>query len=177
MYTWRISQTSIVLILVLTLACGWISGPLETLAPPSPTDVPLVQIGYFNSIYLRYDPDEWETINEFQGQQLNNKGELIGSLRHRAIPGCFLHDNLGRGAPPTWELQETERTIGGLEYLVATWTDTVTQKPVLIVYQYPVGESGYGTRIELTIEQGVEQCIKSAEDALTLSSDLIAGSR
>ena len=56
---------------------------------------------------------------------------------------------------------------GGME-------DTAMQKPVLIVYQYPVGESGIGTRIELVIDQEPEQCIKSAEHVLILSSDLIS---
>jgi hypothetical protein len=198
MYQRKILQTSIVLILVLTLACGLIPDPLETSVPPSPTplrqlvetlhpetptpktattqDTPLVQIGYFNSIYLRYDPDEWEIFNEFQGQQLNNTSDPMESLRYRAIPGCFLHDNLGKGAPPSWELQDTKRIIGSLEYRVETWTDTATQKPVLIVYQYPVGEPGYGTRIELVIDQEPEQCIKSAEDTLILSSDIISKS-
>lgn len=181
MYRRRVIEASIVLILVLTLACGWFAKPLETSVPLSPTpeisatqEFPLVQIGYFNSIYLRYDPDEWETLNELQGEQQNSKGEPVEALRHLRIAGCFLHDNLGRGAPPSWELQTTKRVIGSLEYRVESWTDTSTQRPVLAVYQYPVNESGYGTRIELIIDQGAEECIKSAEDVLILSEDLIS---
>src|SRR5687767_13226075 len=127
MYKRRIFQASIVLILFLTLACGLIPESLQTSVPPSLTplpqladtlppetptpevaitqDAPFVQIGYFKSVYLRYDPDEWESFSESQGQQLNSEGKPIEALRHRAIPGCFLHDNLGRGAPPSWERQ------------------------------------------------------------------------
>lgn len=177
----RILQGSILLIVALTLACGWIPEPLETSLPPSPTleiattpDAPLVQIGYFDSIYLRYDPREWEIVNELQGQQQNNKGEPVASLRQRSLAGCFLHENLGRGAPPAWQVQSTNRVIGSLEYRVEAWTDTTTQKPVLTVYQYPAGEPGYGIRIELVIDQESEQCIQSAEDVLILSSDLIS---
>jgi len=195
MYQRRIFQASIVPMLVLTLACGLIPESPETSVPASPIsspqivdtlpletstpeiaitqDAPLAQIGYFNSVYLRYDPNEWESFSGFQDQQTNEKGEAIEALRHRSIPGCFLHDNLGKGAPPSWELQNTNRVIGSLEYRVEAWRDTATQKPVLIVYQYPVGESGISTRIELVIDQEPEQCIKSAEHVLILSSDLI----
>ena len=137
-----------------------------------------MQIGNFNSIYLRYEPEVWEAFNEYQDPgQLNPKGEPVEALRHRTIPGCFLHDNLGRGAPPSWERRQEERRIGSLEYQVEVWTDTETQKPVLIVYQYPVGQSGTGRRMELVIDQEPEGCMKSAEDVLVLSEDLIAGSR
>jgi hypothetical protein len=180
----RILPVSIVLILVWTLACGLIRGPFETSIPPVPAsettiapDALLVQIGHFNSLNLRYDANEWEAFNEFQDQRQNSKGEPVNSLRHRSIPGCILHDNLGRGAPPSWELQDTNRAIGSLEYRVEAWTDTETQKPVLTVYQYPAAEPGTGTRIELVIDQDPEKCIQSAEEVLSLSSDLIAASQ
>src|SRR5215213_8855804 len=175
----RILQGSILLIVALTLACGSTPEPFETSVPPSPTleiaatpDAPLVQIGYFDSIYLRYDPDVWEIVNELQGQQQNIKGEPVAFLRHLSLAGCFLHDNLGRGAPPSWQVQNTNRVIGSLEYRVEAWTDTTTQKPVLTVYQYPAGESGYSIRIELVIDEEPEQCTQSAENVLILSSDL-----
>ena len=196
MYQRRIFQASIVLMLVLTLACGLIPESPETSVPASPISSPqivhtlpletstpeiaitqdaeLAQIGYFKSVYLRYDPDDWESFSDSQGQQLNSEGKPMEALRQRSIPGCFLHDNLGRGAPPSWELQNTNRVIGSLEYRVEAWRDTATQKPVLIVYQYPVGQSGTSTRIELMIDQEPEQCIKSAEHVLILSSDLIS---
>jgi hypothetical protein len=163
-----------------------IPSALETSVPPSPTseiagtqEAPLVQIGHFDSIYLRYDPEVWAAFNEYQGpqQRLNYKGEPVEALRHRTIPGCFLHHNLGRGSPPSWELQATERMIDSLEYWVEVWSDTQTQTPALIVYQYPVGQPGTGKRIELVIDQEPEGCIKSAEDVLILSGDLMAASQ
>ena len=191
----KILKTSVVLVLAPTLACGPV--PQATATPgsysplpstqavdlvPSETSTPeitatqedpIAQIGFFNSIYLRYDPGKWEAFDDFQGQQ-NSQGESIESLRHRDIPGCFLHDNLGRGAPPSWELQASNRVIGSLEYRAELWVDTTTEKPVLVVYQYPAGDSAYGTRIELVVDQEPERCISSAEDVLILSADLIS---
>lgn len=182
------------MVLVLMLACEFVAIPLETPVPPSPTpqsvvtlppetptleiaatqEAPVVQIGFFESLYLRYDPGEWEARDETQGQQTNQKGEPVQSLHHRAIPGCILHDNLGRGVPPTWKRQDTERMIGSLEFRVEAWTDTEVQRPVLTVYQYPPGESGLGKRIELVIGEQPEECIQSAEQVLSLSADLIS---
>lgn len=169
MYRWKIVQASI--LLILTLACGWIHTPLETVGTQ---DSALVQIGYFHSIYLRYDTSVWEKVNRSPDQLQNDKGEPVEALQHREIAGCVLHDNLGRGAPPSWERLISKRVIGSLEYQVEFWTDTETQEPVLVVYQYPVGESGNDTRIELVVDQEPEDCIKSAEDILALSSDLIS---
>jgi hypothetical protein len=189
----RILVAAITLALFLTPGCGSTAEtptpalptaspePLDTLPPATPTsgitvtpEAPLVQIGFFSSIYLRYDPAEWEVFSEAQDGQQNNQGEAVESLRHRSIPGCILHDNLGRGVPPSWELESSERSIGGLEYRVEAWTDTDLPRPVLRVYQYPAGPSGPGTRIELVIDQEPADCIRSAEDVLALSADLIA---
>ena len=165
----RIMQALIML--VLPLACRWILGTLET---PGTPEAQLVQIGYFNSIYLRYDADEWEKRIEFPDQPQNSKGEPVEALQHRSIAGCILRDNLGRGTPPSWERQVTNRMIGSLDYHVEAWTDTAAQTPVLRVYQYPSGEPGVGTRIELVIDQRPEECIQSAEAVLAASSDLIS---
>jgi hypothetical protein len=165
----RIVQALIVLVLL--LACRWIPGTLET---PGTQEAHLVQIGYFHSVYLRYNTDEWEKRNEFPDQPQNNKGEPVEALQHRDIAGCILHDNLGRGTPPSWERQVSNRVIGSLEYHVEAWTDTAAQTPVLRVYQYPAGEPGVGTRIELAIDQRPDECIQSAEAVLVASSDLIS---
>ena len=184
------------LVLVLTLGCGVLATPPDTPASPLPSptpqspvtlppetptlevaatqDAPLVQIGFYDSIYLRYDPEAWEPIDETPEQQLNQKGEPVQRLQHRTIPGCFLHENLGRGVPLTWERQVTNRIIGSLEFRVEAWTDTEAQKPVLTVYQYPTGESGLGKRIELVIDRQPEECIQSGEEVLSLSADLIS---
>ena len=193
----RIVQAAGSLALVLTLACGVTATPpagapvppapsptpveMFTPTPEAPTpeitgtqEPPLVQIGFFDSIYLRYDPGVWEAINAAPDEQLNQKGEPVYSLRHRTIPGCTLHDNLGRGVPPSWELDITGRNIGGLEFRVEAWTDTEIRQPVLTVYQYPPGEGAAGKRIELVIEQDPQACIESAEEVLRLSVDVIA---
>ena len=184
------------MVLIFTLACATVFAPTETAIPPvstpSPTpvlppptvtvvpeivptqDAPLVQIGYFDSVYLRYDPQDWEVFQPAPEPQLNPAGETIEALRHRTVPGCLLHDNLGHGVPPTWEYEKEEREIGGLTYRVDPWTDTTTNSPVLIVYQYPVGDEAAGKRIELVIEQDPEVCIQSAEEVLILSADLIS---
>lgn len=165
----------------------------ETLTPtatvtatPSPTHTPvsspseyeIVQIGWFESIYLRYDPEEWESFNEYQEEQLiNAAGDPIESLRHWAIPGCIIHGNLGYGPPITWQRQDTNLMIGDLEYRVESWTDSNTRQHVLIVYQYPYGKSGYGIRIELMINQEPQQCIANAQEVLVHSEDLILAGR
>jgi hypothetical protein len=192
----RIAQAAGVLLLVFTLACALSAAPPDTPLPPSPSPVPqqiitlppdmptleiaatqeapLIQIGFFDSIYLRYDPEVWEPVNETPDEQLNQKGEPVHRLNHRTIPGCFLHENLGRDVPPSWELQVTNRLIGSLEFRVEAWTDIEAQSPVLIVYQYPPGESAIGKRIELIIEEQADVCIQSAEEVLRLSADVIA---
>ncbi|HEX5808488.1 MAG TPA: hypothetical protein VFY25_07460 [Anaerolineales bacterium] len=182
-------------ILALTLACGVTATPVKTPVSPSITPAPpvthtpppatrtlesaptpeasLVQIGYFNSVYLRYDLDAWHAISEAPSPVLNQNGEPIEALQHATIPGCILHDNLGKGAPLSWERQDTNRTIGGLEYRVESWTETSVQKKVLVVYQYPADQPGNGTRIELVIDLEPESCIQSAEEVLAFSADLI----
>lgn len=183
------------LVLALTLACAVTATPVETSAPPSITPAPpvthtpppatrtlestptpeaaLVQIGYFNSVYLRYDLEAWHAFSEAPSPALNQNGEPIEALQHATIPGCILHDNLGKGTPPSWERQDTKRTIGGLEYRLESWTDTAVQKKVLVVYQYPADQPGNGTRIEVVIGQEPELCIQSVEEVLALSADLI----
>jgi len=139
-----------------------------------PSDYEIVQIGNFDPIHLRYDPIPWEAFNEHPDQLLtNNDGEPVEALRHYVIPGCIIHDNLGFGAPTTWQRQDTNLMIGNLEFRVESWTDTKTGKPVLIVYQYPVGKSGYGVRIELRINEEPDLCIELAEEVLILSEELI----
>lgn len=187
----RVMLALSLLVLVLAMACGSTTPPPDTPAPPAiatlppqtpatevsqTAEAPLVQIGYFSSIYVRYDPQVWEVFDETPDGQSNQKGEPIQRLQHRTIPGCLLHENLGRGVPPSWELQVTDRVIGSLEYRVEEWTDTAVRKQVLIVYQYPPGESVIGKRIELVIDEQPEACIRSAEDVLALSADLISGS-
>jgi hypothetical protein len=137
-------------------------------------EAPLVQIGFFDSMYLRYDPEQWEAGSGTPEERLNERGEPIHRLQHLSIPGCILHDNLGRGAPPSWQLDVTNRTIGSLEFRVEAWTDTELGQPVLTVYQYPPAEGALGKRIELVIEQEPEACIQSAEEVLALSADVIA---
>jgi hypothetical protein len=193
----RTLQSAAVAALLLTLACSLTATPLEgTPAPASPSstpapvvtrmpatstpglaptgEAPLVQIGLFDSMYLRYDPGQWEADSGTPEERLNERGEPIHRLQHLSIPGCILHDNLGRGAPPTWERNITNRTIGSLEFRVEAWTDTELGQPVLIVYQHPPGEDALGKRIELLIEAEPEACIRSAEEVLALSADVIA---
>lgn len=69
----RIRRASIILILGMTLACGSIPSGLETSVTPLPAseiagtqEAPLVQIGHFDSLYLRYDPEVWEAFHEYQ---------------------------------------------------------------------------------------------------------------
>jgi hypothetical protein len=193
----RLLQAFSGLVLALTLACGWTFQPLQTPTPASPTtalptmtspptdtptpvvavppDAPLVQIGFYSSIYLRYDPEVWEPFLEAPDPILNPQGEAVEALRARSIPGCVLHDNLGHGVPLSWERQDSVQTLGGLEYWVEAWTDTAQQKPVLTVYQYPARQPGTGKRIELVIDLDPQECIRSTEEVLTLSADLIAG--
>ena len=149
--------------------------PLPRLAEIEPAiDDETVQIGFSESIYLRYDPDEWEAINELGGQiQYNYNSEAIYALQNFAIQGCILHGNLGFGPPTTWQRQDSSLMIGNLEYRVETWTEAASQMPVLVVYQYPAGRSGSGLRIELKIMQEPEQCIRGAIKVLGLSEDLI----
>jgi hypothetical protein len=140
----------------------------------TPSNYEIAQIGFFDSIQLRYDPNVWETFDQQQDQLItNNDGEVVKALRHHAIAGCIIRGNLGMGTPTTWQREDTNSMIGNLEFRVEAWTDNKTEKPVLIVYQYPIGKSGYSVRIELRIDEEPELCIELAEEVLILSEDLI----
>ena len=149
--------------------------PLPRLAEIEPSiDDETVQIGFDDSIYLRFDPGDWEAINEFGAQtQYNYNDEAIYALQNLSFQGCVLHGNLGFGPPTTWQRQDGSLMIGNLEYRVETWTEMASQMPVLVVYQYPAGRSGTGLRIELKIEQEPEECIRDAIKVLALSEELI----
>jgi hypothetical protein len=149
--------------------------PLPRLSEITPSiDDETVQIGFFDSIYLRFDPDEWEAINEFGEQiEFNNNNEAIYALQNMKIAGCLMRGNLGFGPSSAWERQDSNLMIGNLEYRVETWIEVATQKPILVVYQYPAGRSGFGTRIELKIEREAEECMREATKVLGLSEDLI----
>jgi hypothetical protein len=150
--------------------------PVETILPvssPAETDTnkqPIAQIGAFRSIFLRYDPAEWETFDEFQ--TTNPSGERTESLRHKFIAGCVLHENFGRGAPQNWRREDTNRQIGDLVFRVEMWTDTSTHKTPLVVYQYPANEMLI--RVELVVNDKPKLCIENAESIIARSSDLIA---
>jgi len=134
----------------------------------------LVQIGVYDSLYLRYEPEEWEPFNEYTENHIfNSIGEEAMSLRLKADPTCILHDNMGRGAPPNWAREDTIQQIGNLQFRVEAWTDTNTRKPVLTVYQYPSDEMY--RRIELVIKEKPKFCIESAETVLVLSEAEIRG--
>ena len=149
--------------------------PVATvLPPPSSTkaltkEQPIAQIGAFRSIYLHYDPAEWETFDEFH--TTNPSGERTESLRHKFIAGCILHENFGRGAPQSWRREDTNRQIGDLVFRVEMWTDMTTHKTPLVVYSYQVNEMNI--RIELVVSEKPKLCIENAESIIAQSSYLI----
>ena len=150
--------------------------PVENELPsPPPTgnptnELPVAQIGAFRSVYLRYDPVEWETFDEFH--TTNPSGKRTESLRHKFIDGCVIHENFGRGAPQNWRRADTNRQIGDLVFRVEMWTDTTTHKTPLVVYQYPADEML--VRVELVVKDKPKLCIENAESIIAQSSDLIA---
>lgn len=148
------------------------SAPIPSFTDAPSQENPVVQIGAFNSLFLRYDPAEWEEFNEYiKNPIINEAGELAESLRHKAIAGCILHDNIGRGTPSNWRGKVSNRQIGNLVYVVGEWINVKTRKFVLVVYQYP--EDEMRARIELVIDAKHKLCIEEAEKVLVNSEDLI----
>jgi len=142
-----------------------------TLLQPTPTlqvEYERAQIAFLFNLYLTYDPAVWEAMESAPGTQ-NRQGESIMLLRHRAYD-CTLEENLGMGAPDTWEREVSQKQIGALLYQVETWRDTTSGAIVLTVYQYPAGEPREDSkRIELITNDRAEQCLNDAEAVLALS--------
>lgn len=127
-----------------------------------------VNVGYYEPIYLTYDPDKWQPIQVQYEYGINiNIYELI----HKDYAGCKLLENHGRGAPDYWiKNVDPNRLIGNLTFRVESWTDARTSAPVLIVYQFPPGEvTSEKVRIELSIGENASSCIQDAEEILVLS--------
>jgi hypothetical protein len=139
-------------------------------------DYAVVQIGYDETIYLRYEPGQWQSFNPYDDQiQLNIDKLAVNALEHWEIPGCILRGNLGFGPSDAWQRQDSTLTIGKLEVQVETWIEVATTKPVWVIYQYPAGQLGEAKRIELKIEGLPELCIEEAIQVLAFSEDLILG--
>lgn len=137
-------------------------------------EVSIIQIGIYDSVYLQYDPKLWDAITETAAEGfINRDGDSVEALRNIAIPDCIIHDNQGMGAPSHWRRQDTRETIGNLDYRVEEWTDLNTDQVILVVYQYPYGESGYGIRIEAKPGLDPRKCILDVEDVLILSETLL----
>jgi hypothetical protein len=153
--------------------------PNDELGPvPSATaaEYPRAQIGFYNALYLRYDPAVWQQAPRLDGggQPLTNQGgAAIEVLSHRQYR-CELHDNLGRGIEQV-TLSTYEKQIGGLTYQVHQWVSTETGNTVLVVYQYPPGENlNDAQRIELEVkDEHGKQCMQDAEAVLLLSEEEI----
>lgn len=141
--------------------------PIEQTALPVETPViqPVharAQLGTYKSTWLTYDPAVWDV--EPWLEVLNPSGEPIQQLIHRSLPACFLHDNLGHGAPETWSFEIFTHQIAQAVFQVEQWTDTASGNAVLVVYQYPAGEQTTLTRrIELEPGAAALECISAAE--------------
>lgn len=143
--------------------------PISTEEPDSEFDFPIVNIGFPNSIYVRYDPSVWDAI-EMDPVYQTEAGEPVSSLQHKDFPYCNIHNNWGHGMSPDYEFSINNKIIGDLDYQLETWSDP-PGKPILTVYQHSPTE--WIVRIELSIGSEPDVCIQDAEEVLAISSDLL----
>jgi hypothetical protein len=126
------------------------------------------QIGTYRSIWVTYDPAVWNAAKWVDGA--NQSNEEIQALFHKTAPGCSLHDNLGHGVPTTWTWATYTRDIGGVIFQIDQWTETTTNNPVLVIYQYPSGQpTDTSKRLELEPGSAPYDCINAADAVIGLS--------
>jgi hypothetical protein len=126
------------------------------------------QISSYLSQWLTYDPTAWTAAKWLDGS--NQSGEEVQVLVHRVHSGCSLHDNLGHGVPDTWSFTRFSRELGGVVFQIDQFTDTTTGNPVLVIYQYPPGDSESNPRrIELEPGASPYDCIAAADAVIALS--------
>ena len=126
------------------------------------------QIGTYLSIWVTYDPTVWNAVQWVDG--VNQSNEPIQALVHKTAPDCSLHDNLGHGVPTTWSFATYTRDIGGVVFQIDQWTETTTNNPVLVIYQYPAGEqTNTSKRLELEPGSTPYDCISAADVVIGLS--------
>lgn len=126
------------------------------------------QIGTYRSIWVTYDPAVWNAAKWVDGT--NQSNEEIQALFHKTAPGCSLHDNLGHGVPTTWTWATYTRDISGVIFQIDQWTETSTNNPVLVIYQYPSGQqTDTAKRLELEPGSAPYDCINAADAVIGLS--------
>jgi hypothetical protein len=126
------------------------------------------QIGTYQSVWVTFDPAVWNAVQWIDG--VNQSNEHVEQLVHKTLTECSLHDNLGHGAPETWSFGKYTREIGQVIFQIEQWTDTTTNNPVLVIYQYPADEYTSTTkRIELETGSGPYDCINAADEVIGLS--------
>jgi hypothetical protein len=160
---------------------GMCSTPAEVAETPIPAPVvtptqaamenehQTAQIGNFKPTYLTFNPMVWQADLAVSASD-SPVGEEIYVLHHKNY-GCSLQDNLGFGPPASWEFRTYEKQIGDHTYLVEEWTDTNTGDPVLVVYAYPATLSDIFLRVELSIDDHPDECIRDAETVIKLSEE------
>lgn len=126
------------------------------------------QIGTYRSIWVTYDPGIWNAAKWVDGT--NQANEEIQALFHKTAPNCSLHDNLGHGVPTTWTWATYTRDIGGVIFQIDQWTETTTNNPALVIYQYPSGQqTDTSKRLELEPGTAPYDCISAADAVIGLS--------
>jgi hypothetical protein len=126
------------------------------------------QIGTYLTIWVTYDPAIWNAAQWVEGT--NQANEPIQALFHKTAAGCSLHDNLGHGVPPSWSWATYTRDIGGVIFQIDQWTETTTNNPVLVIYQYPSGDqTNTSKRLELEPGTAPYDCINAADGVIGLS--------
>jgi hypothetical protein len=180
------------LLIVVTLSCNLFNRPVVTEGPPFevwtptgqlPVETPTMtveatldqpvyaraQVGTYLSIWVTYDPGVWNAAPSIY-TGVNQSNETVQQLVHNSIAGCTLHDNLGHGVPESWSWAGFTREIGQVVFKIDQWTDVNTNKPVLVIYQYPAGEPTNTTRrIELETGALPFDCIAAGDGVIALS--------
>jgi hypothetical protein len=110
------------------------AAPMTVPTQPPASDVHLdfVRVGAFppSTWMLTYDINSWNATTNLaipdHPYQLESKN----------IAECTVSQNLGMGAPETWERRTSQETIGTYVFEVDQWTDTTNGEIVLVVFHY-----------------------------------------
>ena len=136
------------------------------------TQGPVLQEIIIGSWPIRYNPNDWQVVEQSQGKSTEN------ILENRNVTGCVLEPiGLGHGVPMHWQKDEFLQNFGGEVVNVTKWTDPKINKPALMIYDYtPYNGNDMSNRLSFllyheTLKVGldIEACIREIENVITQS--------
>ena len=105
---------------------------------PEASELSTFAFGYNLELLLTYDSNTW--TKKLWGKSLNTIDwpreafDALEVLELNDLPGCTVHHSIGMGPPQTWTRSISQETIGSYNFRVEQWTDTNTNRIILVTY-------------------------------------------